>query len=340
MPPRKGCGSPGCCKSDFHDGLCSTDDFTGPRRSRAAAELCVEVDEDDALPARQAKGGKRKAPASSDEEAGGSDGSSDSESDAPLSARKPKAAPRPKPTARKPKAAPKAAPKPKPAEEEGEDGEQEGSDGEDDPSVDTKGHTGVYLAEYAKSGRAKCKVCGEVIGLRELRIGIEAEEKSWGVITRWQHVGCTRLPRSVTADALQGYDSLLVPDAAKVDEMLASVGPPAHLAAVDPDEEVRHVAEAWGEAREPPPSLLAPLLRYQKEGLGWMCAQEEGPIKGGVLADEMCVPAATCPPDRRAPTAVTTGVATPAPPADPPPPHPPTPPAAAGAWVRPCRRSR
>ena len=29
------------------------------------------------------------------------------------------------------------------------------------------------------------------------------------------------------------------------------------------------------------------MLPYQKEGLGWLCAQEDGPVKGGILADEM-----------------------------------------------------
>lgn len=38
---------------------------------------------------------------------------------------------------------------------------------------------------------------------------------------------------------------------------------------------------------EPPPELLMELLPYQKEFLGWAVAQEQGSIKGGILADEM-----------------------------------------------------
>lgn len=38
---------------------------------------------------------------------------------------------------------------------------------------------------------------------------------------------------------------------------------------------------------EPPPELLMELLPYQKEFLGWAVGQEKGPIKGGILADEM-----------------------------------------------------
>jgi DNA repair protein RAD16 len=29
------------------------------------------------------------------------------------------------------------------------------------------------------------------------------------------------------------------------------------------------------------------MLPYQKEGLAWLCAQEEGKVGGGILADEM-----------------------------------------------------
>ena len=38
---------------------------------------------------------------------------------------------------------------------------------------------------------------------------------------------------------------------------------------------------------DPPPELVLPLLPYQKEFLGWSVSQEKGPIKGGILADEM-----------------------------------------------------
>ena len=37
----------------------------------------------------------------------------------------------------------------------------------------------------------------------------------------------------------------------------------------------------------PPVAVTMPLLPFQKESLGWMLEQEAGPIKGGILADEM-----------------------------------------------------
>ena len=148
-------------------------------------------------------------------------------------------------------------------------------------------HTGSYVVEHAKTGRAKCKVCGEAIALRALRVGIEVEEKGWGIITRWQHVACTRMPWLSGAAELDGYDDLLAPEQAQIDEMLKERGAPAHLSALDPDAEVAKAGNAWTESREPPPELLGTMLPYQKEGLAWLCKQEEGEVKGGILADEM-----------------------------------------------------
>lgn len=38
---------------------------------------------------------------------------------------------------------------------------------------------------------------------------------------------------------------------------------------------------------EPARELLMPLLPYQRQFLGWAVAAEQGPVKGGILADEM-----------------------------------------------------
>lgn len=38
---------------------------------------------------------------------------------------------------------------------------------------------------------------------------------------------------------------------------------------------------------EPPPEMLMPLLPFQKEFLAWALSQEQGVVKGGILADEM-----------------------------------------------------
>ena len=149
-------------------------------------------------------------------------------------------------------------------------------------------HTGNYCVEYAKSGRAKCQVCGKLIEKEALRVGIEQAEKGWGEIWRWQHLACCRLPSAVcSVEYLEGFDAIEDKDRPLVLEMLSSLDPPSHLKAIDPDAEIESAAKAWSTQREPPPELDAQMLPYQKEGLGWMCAQEESTVRGGILADEM-----------------------------------------------------
>jgi hypothetical protein len=44
---------------------------------------------------------------------------------------------------------------------------------------------------------------------------------------------------------------------------------------------------SFSESMEPPADLLMPLLPYQKQFLAWAMKQEKGPVRGGILADEM-----------------------------------------------------
>lgn len=53
---------------------------------------------------------------------------------------------------------------------------------------------------------------------------------------------------------------------------------------IDPSELVR---KEWTRQMDPPPTLVLPVLPYQKEGLGWMYNQEHSEYHGGILADEM-----------------------------------------------------
>ncbi|CAM6104501.1 unnamed protein product [Calypogeia fissa] len=57
--------------------------------------------------------------------------------------------------------------------------------------------------------------------------------------------------------------------------------------ATDADFDTIKAAKLPMEQRDPPKELLMPLLPFQKEWLAWSMKQEEGPMKGGILADEM-----------------------------------------------------
>jgi hypothetical protein len=145
----------------------------------------------------------------------------------------------PPPPRAKPKAAPakraKAPAKPKKTKAAAEGGE---GDGPVPKKKKTKiGYeTGNYFVESAKTGRAKCQVCGFIIVTKEMRFGIEVDEaSSWGVITRWQHLACSRVPLDLDPGLIAGLGELEQELQALARETLYSVAPlPADE--VDPDE--------------------------------------------------------------------------------------------------------
>jgi DNA repair protein RAD16 len=147
--------------------------------------------------------------------------------------------------------------------------------------------TGNFCIELAKTGRANCRVCGSLIAHKSVRLGIEVEDKSWGTIMLWQHVECSRLPLELPFESVAGIDTLDADQVAAAKLTLYATGPPAHLVEVDPDEVLRSSSAVRTKEREPPATITTPLLPFQKIGLAWMCDQELGPVRGGILADEM-----------------------------------------------------
>ncbi|KAJ4868367.1 Helicase protein with RING/U-box domain [Raphanus sativus] len=53
------------------------------------------------------------------------------------------------------------------------------------------------------------------------------------------------------------------------------------------DGDLDHLNNVITVTAEPPPDLIMPLLRYQKEFLAWAIKQEQSVVAGGILADEM-----------------------------------------------------
>jgi hypothetical protein len=143
-----------------------------------------------------------------------------------------------------------------------------------------------YLVELAKSGRAECKRCNTKINDKCVRIGILVEG-DWGILTRWQHLECTVFHKALTNAAnIDGYSELSVDDKKAVRDRVAQSQFEVDQddIPVDPDELVR---TCWTKEEEAPADLIAPLLPFQKEGLGWMLNQEHSEVHGGILADEV-----------------------------------------------------
>ena len=69
------------------------------------------------------------------------------------------------------------------------------------------------------------QVCGELIPVKALRVGIEQEEKGWGEIIRWSHLDCTRLPAlrdeiDLGVNEIAGLDDLAPEEQHLVREMV------------------------------------------------------------------------------------------------------------------------
>ncbi|CDR97304.1 DNA repair protein rhp16, putative [Babesia bigemina] len=86
-----------------------------------------------------------------------------------------------------------------------------------------------------------------------------------------------------------GFDSLGALQKVVVAKIRLAMEYPDEL---DEEFEIRDAVETVAitpelESLPQPPELLVPLLPFQRDGVTWMYHQEKGPVKGGILADEM-----------------------------------------------------
>ncbi len=136
-------------------------------------------------------------------------------------------------------------------------------------------------AEYGKSGRAKCRRCGEMIAKGAVRLGVPIKWRGGehNIISSWQHMECTRVDDPVKFSAAKlvfGLGSLKPADRKAVEAELKKAGAPPHLKAIDPDDPNFIRDKALPEVPSPR-LLIANLLPYQKEGVGWLLNQELSP---------------------------------------------------------------
>lgn len=109
----------------------------------------------------------------------------------------------------------------------------------------------------------------------------------FGIVTRWQHLPCTIFAEYLESEeSIEGYEYLTEEQQALVKKRVAESREEEDEDSkpIDPSELVR---KEWTTQREPPETLVLPILPYQKEGLGWMYRQEQVDYHGGILADEM-----------------------------------------------------
>eukprot|EP00854_Cymbomonas_tetramitiformis_P030583 gene30583-38254_t len=149
----------------------------------------------------------------------------------------------------------------------------------------------MYMVEYSKSGRARCRRCSEMISKDMVRVGLPIKWKgsasAYGWINSWCHPQCIRTEESNKKQVqalFYGLDKLKAADKKLVLTEVTKTELPDALKPLDPDNETFFNVVT---APPPPPMMTRELLPFQQEGVAWMLAQEKSAIGGGILADEM-----------------------------------------------------
>ncbi|CAK9008055.1 ATP-dependent helicase rhp16 (DNA repair protein rhp16) (RAD16 homolog) [Durusdinium trenchii] len=155
----------------------------------------------------------------------------------------------------------------------------------------------VYRArvERAKSGRAKCKFCGEMIKKDELRVAKPVKWAAW--ISSWRHTQCFYVEDGggpISQDETYGFDDVFGAGSDEADngkekvlEALQRLKPPVVDESLNP-ENPNFAKAPEIVAKMPTPVLMTTaLLPFQQEGLHWLLEQENGELGSGLLCDEM-----------------------------------------------------
>ena len=150
-----------------------------------------------------------------------------------------------------------------------------------------------FTTEYAKSSRARCRVCSEAIKKDTVRVGVPVKwgGGTYGYINSWRHLICTRRDNDDelvrVKDDVWGLANLKPSDQKLLQDEINKTGLPAHIKTIDPND------PDFLKKRQVPDGIVQPgainlrMLKYQIEGFGWMVSSELSDARGGVLADEM-----------------------------------------------------
>jgi len=155
-----------------------------------------------------------------------------------------------------------------------------------------------FFVQKSPSNRAKCRVCGDSIDKESWRVNfpvwrkpelysVRAHLECWGMSVGNGYIAKVKN----LSKEMYGFDSMAAADkklvktqndrkASKVQQDDDSVD--EVLATLDGEVAPKTMVQA-----KAPSTLVGSLFPFQAEGLAWMQKQEESPIQGGILADEM-----------------------------------------------------
>ena len=148
-----------------------------------------------------------------------------------------------------------------------------------------------YRIEPAKSGRARCKRCDDLIPSGSLRVGLKPLFRGKPGFLIWYHLSCTVFDCNVLdkVEDVRGYEALDDEQKKELAHRLAASKQESidENKAIDPDELVPF---SFSGPTLPLPACMGQVnaLPYQVEGITWMRNQEKTEDRaGGILADEM-----------------------------------------------------
>lgn len=156
------------------------------------------------------------------------------------------------------------------------------------------------VVQYAPTDRSTCRRCGEKIAKESLRLGYPYKYRSSDPpYNVYLHADCYvpevfGIKEKELRKKIFGYEALNNTERAKLWKAMRSESRTQRsekegktLAKDFSTGSVGSTAAASAPEVEVPETLMKPLLGFQKEGLAWMCQQEQSDARGGVLADEM-----------------------------------------------------
>ncbi|CAK9047976.1 unnamed protein product [Durusdinium trenchii] len=157
----------------------------------------------------------------------------------------------------------------------------------------------TMFCQYATTGRSKCRRCGEVIEKDILRLGYPFRWRQQDpCFTMFLHTECYDpavfgIKEKELRKKIYGYEALNNTERARLWKEMRSEGQHAAASKEGADATAEYSSGSVGRCTKSvpevpvPKDLAVPMLPFQKEGLAWMCHQEESSVRGGILADEM-----------------------------------------------------